>query len=440
MIHGWAPNFAASVAESKAGGIAMPLAWNVTSLGGDFISPWNKLANIISAADPSGDVLFFSWVDLSASPFPFAGISRGSADQMGRLLAHTLNDIGINQAFVAGGGNIQLIGHSHGAEVGTIATATLQAQSAHVDLLMMLDSPENSAATALGGANRTDFPMKQINIGSGPGETLVVDYIGNESEITAYGRPSSDPRVINLTAYGSSHGSILDVYGADISAFGTASSHWLVASGRLSASQEQYQRLFQALTMQTEGSVTVDSGVTTVSEHSPSSWTTTVTTHSWDQTLTFDYQFLNAGDGDQLSVLVDGDSRFLCQGNIVGTNAFGATVDVADLAPGDHVVTFLLNSYGIPNASFILSNFALWSIPAEVRLTDVRNVAGSIVQFSFTCIPGTNFNVLSTTNLTVQLTNWVILGNATEVFPGYYQFADTKATNCSQRFYRVRLP
>jgi hypothetical protein len=61
-------------------------------------------------------------------------------------------------------------------------------------------------------------------------------------------------------------------------------------------------------------------------------------------------------------------------------------------------------------------------------------------QFSFTNLPGLSFTVLGTTNLTLPLSNWTVLGAPVEGPAGQYQFTDTQATNSASQFYRVRSP
>ncbi len=65
---------------------------------------------------------------------------------------------------------------------------------------------------------------------------------------------------------------------------------------------------------------------------------------------------------------------------------------------------------------------------------------GGTFQFSFTNAAGADFTALSSTNLALPLTNWLILGNILEFVPGHYQFTDLGATNSLQRFYRVVSP
>jgi hypothetical protein len=57
-------------------------------------------------------------------------------------------------------------------------------------------------------------------------------------------------------------------------------------------------------------------------------------------------------------------------------------------------------------------------------------------QFAFSSTPVASFTVLVSTNLT----NWTVLGPATEGPSGQYQFSDPQAADDAQRFYRVRSP
>ena len=54
--------------------------------------------------------------------------------------------------------------------------------------------------------------------------------------------------------------------------------------------------------------------------------------------------------------------------------------------------------------------------------------------------PGVTCTVLGSTNPALPLATWYVLGVATEISPGQYQFTDLQATNSLQRCYRVRSP
>lgn len=57
--------------------------------------------------------------------------------------------------------------------------------------------------------------------------------------------------------------------------------------------------------------------------------------------------------------------------------------------------------------------------------------------FSFSNLPGASFAVLTTTNLSVPLQNWRLIGGVMETSPGLFEFTDSHTTNGENRFYRV---
>ena len=77
---------------------------------------------------------------------------------------------------------------------------------------------------------------------------------------------------------------------------------------------------------------------------------------------------------------------------------------------------------------------------ASITLTNLSILSNGVFQFGFTNIPGALFNVFATTNLGDPFTNWLWLGEASEVSPGQFQFTDTQGTTNSERFYQVSSP
>ena len=73
-------------------------------------------------------------------------------------------------------------------------------------------------------------------------------------------------------------------------------------------------------------------------------------------------------------------------------------------------------------------------------LTGVQMLANGVFQFAFTNTPGATFTVVSTTNLSLPLSNWTVVGNPVEAPPGMYQFTSQPTTNDSQIFYSVLSP
>jgi hypothetical protein len=73
-----------------------------------------------------------------------------------------------------------------------------------------------------------------------------------------------------------------------------------------------------------------------------------------------------------------------------------------------------------------------------IRLSNGKKLPGGAFQAEFSNEPGGTNRVLVTTNLSLPLSNWTVLGNATEIAPGRFQFTDQQATNSPRRFYHVR--
>ncbi|GEM_PF-3918775 len=59
-------------------------------------------------------------------------------------------------------------------------------------------------------------------------------------------------------------------------------------------------------------------------------------------------------------------------------------------------------------------------------------------QLSFSGATGTNFDVLSTTNVALPLSKWTLRGSAQSGPVNHYQFTDTQATNGAKGFYTIR--
>ena len=78
--------------------------------------------------------------------------------------------------------------------------------------------------------------------------------------------------------------------------------------------------------------------------------------------------------------------------------------------------------------------------PTAPILTGATRLTNGSFQFTFTSSAGASFTTLATTNLSLPLSNWTVLGNVPETSPGQFQFNDPQATNSPQRFYRVRSP
>ena len=80
-----------------------------------------------------------------------------------------------------------------------------------------------------------------------------------------------------------------------------------------------------------------------------------------------------------------------------------------------------------------------FTIITPPTLTPSTVTGNGLVQFAFTNNPNATFTVLMSTNLALPLSNWTVLGAATNIGAGIFQFTD-QTTNNAQRFYTVRAP
>ena len=79
-------------------------------------------------------------------------------------------------------------------------------------------------------------------------------------------------------------------------------------------------------------------------------------------------------------------------------------------------------------------------VPTQPYLSGMTMVPNGGFQFAFTNLSGAPFSVLGATDILSPPSNWILIGPASEITPGQFQFTDLEATNNIQRFYRVRSP
>lgn len=109
---------------------------------------------------------------------------------------------------------------------------------------------------------------------------------------------------------------------------------------------------------------------------------------------------------------------------------------VLGFPPGPALATIFAS--GIQSTSRIV-NIGV-PVPVGVNLAGPQIVADGSLQFTFTNNIGALFTVLASTNLALPLSNWTVVGGATENPPGSFRFVDPNAQNFLQRFYSIRSP
>ena len=121
-------------------------------------------------------------------------------------------------------------------------------------------------------------------------------------------------------------------------------------------------------------------------------------------------------------------------GNLYVANAGSGTI--VKITPGGTGSVFASGLSG-PTSIAIFPGLNVWSATG-ISLNNPQTTSSGTFQFTFTDNPGLAFTALGTTNASLPLTNWTILGAVPEVSPGQYQFSDPQATNAGQWFYRIR--
>jgi hypothetical protein len=134
----------------------------------------------------------------------------------------------------------------------------------------------------------------------------------------------------------------------------------------------------------------------------------------------------------QLRSIENGQVLFVSAGSWQ-TNAF-VSLPVTNFPPGYALLTVFVNGTPSSSATVLISPAS-----APIVLTALR-LPGGAFRLNFTNIPGTVFTTLASTNLSLNVSNWTILGSPSEIAPGQFQFTDPGATNGIQRFYRVSSP
>ena len=78
--------------------------------------------------------------------------------------------------------------------------------------------------------------------------------------------------------------------------------------------------------------------------------------------------------------------------------------------------------------------------PPVIRTPSLTVLGNGAFQLNFVNTNNAAFSVLAATNIALPASNWTVLGPATNLGGGLYQFTDPTATNYPGRFYRLRFP
>ena len=182
MTHGWAAGLLPVYEAAQAASTDLVTMWDPAMVDGSG-QPVDRLfaglAAALVAADPTTNVLLFSWIDQSSTMLdPLAAYAPERATEVnGNRMAVAIEQA-LTPGFVAGGGRLHLVGHSFGANVATTAAIALRSTDLGAPRqLTLFDSPEVDLARIGGAKNDLRYKLPRLEIGRTAGTTFVDNYI-----------------------------------------------------------------------------------------------------------------------------------------------------------------------------------------------------------------------------------------------------------------------
>jgi len=179
MTHGWAAGLLATYEAAQATSTDLVTMWNSAMVDPKTKQPsialFANLASSLQSADPGATILMYSWVDQSATDT--SALAASAPERATEVNGHRMATA-IDQTLAAGfsnnGGQVHLIGHSFGANVATTAALALTTPPRQ---LTLFDSPEVNLARIGGAKNDLRYKLTRLDIGRGPNQTFVDNYV-----------------------------------------------------------------------------------------------------------------------------------------------------------------------------------------------------------------------------------------------------------------------
>jgi len=179
MTHGWAAGLLSTYEAAQSPSVDLVTMWNPAMVdpktNQPAISLFANLAASIQSADPTAAILMYSWVDQSSTDMSaLAAYAPERATEVNGHRMATAIDQALSPTFASNGGAVHLIGHSFGANVATTAALALSTPPRQ---LTLFDSPEVNLARIGGAKNDLRYKLTRLDIGRGPTQTFVDNYI-----------------------------------------------------------------------------------------------------------------------------------------------------------------------------------------------------------------------------------------------------------------------
>ena len=176
LVHGWQAGMLNAVNGYPGPGPL--LIWDpqaITPQGTADVDTWlAPMAAALTALDPQAVVVAYSWLDDAATSAKIVDAHFSEAETVpnGARLGRALNQA-IAPTFTGTGGEVHVIGHSHGAKVATIAALALHDRPRQ---LTLFDSPDTPLVKIVGANNDLVPYLQKFKIGRGPNQTFVDNY------------------------------------------------------------------------------------------------------------------------------------------------------------------------------------------------------------------------------------------------------------------------
>ncbi len=122
-----------------------------------------------------------------------------------------------------------------------------------------------------------------------------------------------------------------------------------------------------------------------------------------------------------------------------GTNSLAGATSIAGLASGTlhHYRVVAINAAGTTTGQ----DMTFTTTPvAPPQLRAALTSPGGNMRFTLSAAPGASFTLLSTTNLSLSMSNWTAIGTMAETSPGLYEFVEAQPPTEQQRYYGLRSP
>jgi hypothetical protein len=87
----------------------------------------------------------------------------------------------------------------------------------------------------------------------------------------------------------------------------------------------------------------------------------------------------------------------------------------------------------------------VYSQPAKFTFLSSPVTLAAVIQngqfkIQFSSTPGATFTIVGATNISLPMSQWTVIGSASEISPGQFHFLEPFVTNRAAQFYRVNLP